>query len=80
MQKGFFFSKKMCDFISENKDNYDTIIFHLIRSAQYLPDEFRGKKILEMTDLISYNYDQIIKEISFRNPLKYLYFLEKILL
>ncbi len=80
MQKGFFFSKKMCDFILENKDNYDTIIFHLIRSAQYLPDEFRGKKILEMTDLISCNYDQIIKEISILNPLKYLYFLEKILL
>ena len=80
MQKGSFFSKKMCDFISENKDNYDTIIFHSIRSAQYLPDEFRGKKILEMTDLGSYNYDQIIKEISFMNPLKYLYFLEKILL
>ncbi len=80
MQKGFFFSKKMCDFISENKDNYDTIIFHLIRSAQYLPDEFRGKKILEMTDLGSCNYDQIIKEISILNPLKYLYFLEKILL
>ena len=80
MQKGFFFSKKMCDFISENKDNYDTIIFHLIRSAQYLPDEFRGKKILEMTDLGSCNYDQITKEISILNPLKYLYFLEKILL
>ncbi len=80
MQKGFFFSKKMCDFISENKDNYDTIIFHLIRSAQYLPDEFRGKKILEMTDLGSCNYDQIIKETSILNPLKYLYFLEKILL
>ena len=80
MQKGFFFSKKMCDFILENKDNYDTIIFHLIRSAQYLPDEFHGKKILEMTDLISCNYDQIIKEISILNPLKYLYFLEKILL
>ncbi len=80
IQKGFVFSKKMCDFILENKDNYDTIIFHLIRSAQYLPDEFRGKKILEMTDLISCNYDQIIKEISILNPLKYLYFLEKILL
>ena len=80
MQKGFVFSKKMCNFISENKDNYDTIIFHLIRSAQYLPDEFRGKKILEMTDLSSCNYDQIVKEISFMNPLKYLYFLEKILL
>ena len=80
MQKGFFFSKKMCDFILENKGNYDTIIFHLIRSAQYLPNEFRGKKILEMTDLGSCNYDQIIKKISFINPLKYLYFLEKILL
>ena len=78
--KRLFFSKKIYDFISENKDNYNTIIFHLIRSAQYLPNEFRGKKILEMTDLGSCNYDQIIKKISFINPLKYLYFLEKILL
>jgi glycosyltransferase involved in cell wall biosynthesis len=70
----------MCDFISENKDNYDTIIFHLIRSAQYLPDEFHGKKILEVTDLASVRYDQITKKFSILNPMKYLFWIEKILL
>jgi glycosyltransferase involved in cell wall biosynthesis len=80
MQKGFLFSKKICDFISENKDNYDTIIFHLIGSVQYLPDEFRGKKILEITDLASVRYDQIAKKFSILNPIKYLFWIEKILL
>ena len=80
MQKGFVFSKKMCDFISENKDNYDTIIFHLMRSAQYLPDEFCGKKIIEATDLDSVRYDQIAKKFSILNPMKYLFWIEKILL
>ena len=80
MQNGYFFSKDICNFISENKQEYDVIIFHLIRSAQYLPDNFSGKTILEMTDLISYNYGQIIKELSFFNPLKYIYLFEKLLL
>ncbi len=80
MQNGYFFSKDICNFISENKQEYDVIIFHLIRSAQYLPDSFSGKTILEMTDLISHNYGQIIKELSFFNPLKYIYLFEKLLL
>ena len=80
MQNGYFFSKEIYNFVSENKQEYDVIIFHLIRSAQYLPDNFSGKTILEMTDLISYNYGQIIKELSFFNPLKYIYLFEKLLL
>ena len=80
MQNGYFFSKDICHFVSENKQEYDIIIFHLIRSAQYLPDNFNGKTILEMTDLISFNYAQIIKELSFLNPLKYVYIFEKLLL
>ena len=65
MQNGYFFSKDIYNFVSENKQEYDVIIFHLIRSAQYLPDNFDGKTILEMTDLISHNYAQVIKELSF---------------
>mgnify|MGYP001234354957 FL=1 len=80
MQKGYFFSKKMLNFISDNKDNYDVIIFHLIRSAQYLPEDFHGKTILEMTDLGSENYNQIIKQMSIFNPFYFLYLLEKFLL
>ena len=33
-----------------------------------------------MTDLISHNYAQVIKELSFFNPLKYIYLFEKFLL
>ena len=51
-----------------------------MRSAQYLPDEFRGKKILEATDLDSVRYDQIAKKFSILNPMKYLFWIEKILL
>ena len=80
LQNGYFFSKEMFNYINENKDNYDYIIFHLIRSAQYLPNEYRGKTILEMTDLISVNYKQIIKNTSLLNPVKYLYLLEYALL
>ena len=80
MQNGFFYSKEMYKFIEENENKYNTIIFHLTRSAQYLPNYFQGKKILEMTDLVSFNYSQIVKKTSAFNPLKYIYFLEKIFL
>ena len=80
LQNGYFFSKEMANFIDDNKDSYDTIIFHLIRCCQYLPSEFRGKTILEMTDLISVRDQQIIKSLSIVNPLKYLYILERFLM
>ena len=80
LQNGYFFSKEMANFIDDNKDNYDTIIFHLIRCCQYLPSEFRGKTILEMTDLVSVRDQQIIKSLSIINPLKYLYILERFLM
>ena len=80
LQNGYFFSKEMANFVENNKDNYDTIIFHLIRCCQYLPSEFRGKKILEMTDLVSVRDKQIIKKLSIINPLKYIYILERFLI
>jgi len=80
MQNGYFFSKEIKSYVDENKDNYDVIIFHLIRTAQYLPNNYRGKAILEMTDLISSNYNQIISSTSFLNPIKYLYLAEYFLL
>ena len=50
----------------------------MIRSAQYLPIDFEGKKILEMTDLQSKNYNQVAKSFSIFNPLFYIYYLEKL--
>jgi glycosyltransferase involved in cell wall biosynthesis len=66
--------------INEIKKDYDAIIFHLIRSGEFLPKNYEGTKILEMTDLISKNYSQLYKKLNFINPLKYLYLIEQVLL
>tara|TARA_Y100001970_G_C14197665_1_gene839109 strand:+ start:155 stop:1306 length:1152 start_codon:yes stop_codon:yes gene_type:complete len=79
LQLGYFFSKSLKNFLDENHARYNTVIFHLIRSAQYLPKNYRGKKILEMTDLISKNYGQVIKNFSTFNPVRYVYLIEKLL-
>ena len=79
LQLGYFYSENVNNFLKKNHGQYKTIIFHMIRSAQYLPKNYKGKKILEMTDVISKNYDQIVKSFSVFNPLTYIYFLEKIL-
>ena len=79
LQLGYFYSKNVNNFVNQNHEKYHTIIFHLIRSAQYLPKDFHGKRILEMTDLMSKNYNQVVKSLSIFNPLTYIYFLEKYL-
>jgi glycosyltransferase involved in cell wall biosynthesis len=79
MQLGFYFSTEMKKYINENSKNYDSIIFHTIRAAQYLPGNFSGKKILEMTDIISLNYKKTSNYLFFYNILKYIYLLEMFL-
>ena len=69
----------MKNYIDDVEDKYDSIICHLLRSSQYLPNKFRGKKILEMTDLQSLAYQQLINQLSILNPLKYIYIIEKLL-
>ena len=80
LQVGFYSSKEMKKYINEVHSNYNTIICHTIRSSQYLPENFEGKKILEMTDLLSLNFKQIFQELNMFNPLKYIYWLETVLL
>ena len=80
MQTGFFFSKKMKEKIESIKSNYDIIICHLSRSSIYLPKNFEGYKILEMTDIVSENYLQRSIQESYFNPSKYLYWIESKLL
>ena len=79
LQNGFCLSNKMKNYIDNVEGKYDTIICHLLRSSQYLPNKFNGKKILEMTDLPSLNYQQLISQLSIFNPLKYIYAIEKFL-
>ena len=77
LQVGLYKNTKMKKKISDICNNYDIIIFHLIRSAYFLPKTFTGVKILEMTDLISKNYDTVEKNLSNLNLLKYIYKFEQ---
>ncbi len=78
LQVGLYKLPLMKKKIGEICGDYDVIIFHLIRSTYYFSDTFKGIKILEMTDLISKNYETVEKNLSFINPLKYIYKYEKI--
>ncbi len=79
LSNGFHLSNEMKNYIDNIEHKYDSIVCHIIRSAQYLPDKFRGKKILEMTDLQSLAYQELINQLSILNPLKYIYIIEKLL-
>ncbi len=79
MQFGLFFSSSMKNYIDENSQNYDLIFFHHIRSYPYLPKNYYGKTILDMGDLYSDNYFQTFRYLNILNPLRYIYFLESLI-
>ncbi len=79
LQFGLFFSKEMKLYIDNCANNYDYLFFHTIRSSQYLPNNFHNRIIMEMGDLYSDNYFQTFKNLNFLNPLKYIYYLEGLL-
>ena len=66
-------------YIENCANNYDYLFFHTIRSSQYLPNNFHNRIIMEMGDLYSDNYFQTFKNLNFLNPLKYIYYLEGLL-
>ena len=80
IQFGLFYSEKMRAFIENTANDYDYLFFYHIRSSQYFPKNFFGKTILEMNDLYSDNYLQTFNYLNIINPLKYIYFLESILM
>ncbi len=79
IQLGLFYSKQMKEYLDNNADNYDCLFFNHIRSAQYLPKNYYGETIIEMGDLYSENYYQTFKQLNFLNPLRYIYFIEGLL-
>lgn len=79
MQTSFFNSEELKNAVKKNSHKYDVIICHLIRSAEYVPKNFQGKKILEMTDTYSSNYKQTLQNINIFNPIIVLYALEMLL-
>ena len=80
LQIGFYHSKKLKNYVEKVKLNYNTIILHSVRACQYMPNDFSGKNILEMTDLLSLRYQQTINQLNIFNPIKFVYLLEKFLI
>ena len=80
VQFGLFFSKKMKLYLENHANNYECLFFYHVRSSQYLPKNFHGKTILEMGDLYSDNYFQTYKNLNIFNPLKFIYYLESLLI
>ena len=80
LQFGAFFSKQMKNYINKKAKYYDLLFFYHIRSSQYIPKIYAGKKIIEMGDLYSTNYLQTFYNLNIFNPLKYIYLLESFLI
>ncbi len=80
IQFGLFFSKEMKQHLENSSNEYDYLFFYHIRSSQYLPKNFYGKTVLEMGDLYSKNYIQTFNNLSFLNPLRYIYLIESLLI
>ena len=80
LQFGLFHSKKMKEYVQLNAENYELLFFYHIRSSQYLPKNYKGRTVIEMGDLYSYNYSQTSYNLRALNPLKYIYFIESFLI
>ena len=80
LQLGYFFSNKMNIYILNNFKNFDIIFCQSFRTAQFVEPLNCKKKILDMGDLYSKNYYQTFKNLNFFNPIKYIYFLESLLM
>ena len=63
LQVRYYRSKEMTDLINQllRDNNYDAVIFTLIRTAQFLPDWYKGTKILNMIDPLILNYKRSLK-------------------
>lgn len=77
LQVAYYQSDELRRFISCNSHKYDVVIFHLIRTKQYVDSSRATSNLLELTDAISLNYSRMSSDISVKG-LKYLAFkLEK---
>ena len=62
LQVSFYFSPEMKRIINRLlRDNYDVVICHLIRMAHYVPKEAKLRKIIDLTDAISLNYQRSLQ-------------------
>ena len=79
LQLGYFFSNKINNYTIKNYKNFDYIFCQSVRAAPYVLN-LKIKKILDMGDLYSSNYNQVNKIKSILNPVKFIYFIESLLI
>lgn len=77
LQAAYFFSFRMKARLDSVSDDYNVIVFHLIRMGPYIDGSISDKSVVEFTDAISMNYSRI----NFQDGLsvrKLIYFFERI--
>lgn len=79
LQLGYFFSNKINNYTIKNYKNFDYIFCQSVRTAPYVLN-LKIKKVLDMGDLYSNNYNQIYKIKSIFNPVKFVYLIESLLI
>ena len=80
LQLGYFYSKELNSYVLHNYKDYDVVFCQSVRAAQYVANIKFKKKILDMGDLYSKNYNQTFKMKSFLNPIKLVFLIESILM
>lgn len=76
IQIGFFYNPRLKKFISKYGEEFDILICHLIRTAEYA-QYFKGIKYLEMTDALSLTYKRSSKISVIGNLKSLAYFIER---
>lgn len=59
LQLAYFWSDEMAREVARRTPDYDAVLFHLARSAQYRSADTRTPAVVELTDAISLNYQRI---------------------
>src|SRR4051812_28970837 len=59
MQLAYYESKEFRELVSRLIPEHDVVLSHLIRTAQFVPDNASIFRVLEITDAISLNYERM---------------------
>lgn len=77
LQIAYYQSGALRDYVERHSADYDVVIAHLIRSAQYLSASKAKSNILELTDAISLNYSRMTRDLAVKGIKYYAFSVEK---
>lgn len=58
LQLSYYYNLRLRRYVRRSAPEFDAIVFHLARAAQFRPDGFAGRTVLEMTDCMTLHYDR----------------------